>query len=241
MNSPDSTAEQLKRLRMLVADATQKLLGDTIEVTDEDWRRSSTLPGWSRGHVATHLARQADGLARLASWAETGERHEMYASPEQREADIEAGASRSGLDLQIDLDTSATRLEAAFAAVEEAGAWDHQVTLRGGAVVPARLVPLARLLEVVIHHVDLDIGFGVADVDGATAEWLLEWCSFRLRDRDEFPQLELHADSGFTITVGNSGRPLTISGSSAHLLGWLTKRADTSAVSGDEGLQLPAF
>lgn len=242
MNSLDPPAnEQLERLRGLASAATQKLLGDTIGISDADWRRPSSLPGWSRGHVATHLARQADGLARLASWAQTGQRLDMYASPEQREAEIEQGSGRSGLELQIDLDTAATRLDDAFEAVDAAGAWDREVTLRGGAVVPARLLPLARLMEVVIHHVDLDIGFGIADIDGATAEWLLEWSSFRLRSRDEFPKLELHADSGFTITVGSSGEPRVISGSSAHLLGWLTRRAGGAAVSGDEGLQLPAF
>ncbi len=242
MNTPEPGAdEQLERLRGLVTQATQQLLGDTIEVDDDLWRQPSTLPGWNRAQVATHLARQADGLARLAAGAAAGERVEMYASPEQRESDIEAGAGATGLELQIDLDTSATRLEDAFAAVDAAGSWDAEVVLRGGAVVPARLLPLGRLLEVVIHHVDLDTGFGVADIDQATAEWLLEWCSFRLRDRDEFPRLELHAGSGFTITIGSSGPPRRISGSSAHLLGWLTKRAGGDAVTGDDGLQLPAF
>lgn len=242
MNSPESPADQqLERLRGLLAGATQRLLGDTIDVTDEDWRRPSGLPEWSRGHVATHLARQADGLTRLTEGARTGERQLMYTSHEQREADIDDGAGRSGLDLQIDLDTSANRLEESFGALGQAGAWDIEVELRGGARAPARLLPLARLLEVVLHHVDLDIGFAISDIDAPTAEWLLEWCSFRLRGRDEFPRLELRADTGFAITVGNSGAPLPISGTSANLLGWLTKRLDASAVAGDQGLQLPAF
>ena len=85
----------------------------------------------------------------------------MYASPEQRAAEIEAGAGRTGLELQIDLDTSAGRLDQAFEALDEADAWDAVVELRGGLQVPARLLPLARLLEVVIHHVDLDIGYEI--------------------------------------------------------------------------------
>ena len=113
--------------------------------------------------------------------------------------------------------------------------------MRGGLQVPARLLPLARLLEVVIHHVDLDIGYEITDIDGPTAEWLLEWCAFRLRDRDEFPKLELVSDSGFTIAVGSAGEPITIRGTSANLLGWLMNRTDRSAVQGDEGLQLPGL
>ena len=66
-------------------------------------------------------------------------------------------------------------------------AWDAIVEMRGGLQVPARLLPLARLLEVAIHHVDLDIGYEISDIDSQTAEWLLEWCSFRLRNRVEFP------------------------------------------------------
>jgi maleylpyruvate isomerase len=242
MNSTETAAdEQLERLRGLVTAATQRLLGDTMGVAEDQWRQPSALPDWTRAHVATHIARQADAFTRLTSWACTGERQDMYASPEARTAEIDEGAGRSGLDIQIDLDTSANRLEQGFDGIGEAHAWDHEVELRGGLRVPARLLPLGRLLEVAIHHVDLDIGFEVADIDGQTAEWLLEWSSFRLRNRDEFPKLELHADSGFTLTVGNSGEPRKISGSSANLLGWLTKRLDASAVTGDDGLLLPDF
>lgn len=107
--------------------------------------------------------------------------------------------------------------------------------------VPARMLPLPRLLEVVIHHVDLNIGYEITDIDTQTAEWLLEWCAFRLRDRDDFPKLQLTSDSGFTVTVGSVGEPVAVSGSSANLLGFLTSRTDASAVSGGSGLQLPAF
>ncbi len=241
MNSADAAAEELDRLRGLVTTATQRLLGDTIEVSDEDWNAPSRLPEWSRSHVATHLARQADALTRLTEWARTGERQPMYASPEQRTAEIEAGAGRSGLDLQIDLDTSAGRLTEGFEALDHVEAWDAVVELRGGLQVPARLLPLARLLEVVIHHVDLDVGYEISDIDAQTAEWLLEWCAFRLRDRDEFPRLELTSESGLQISVGSAGEPIPIRGTSAYLLGWLMNRTDASAVEGDHGLQLPGL
>ena len=61
----NAAAEELDRLRGLVTTATQRLLGDTISVSDADWNAPSRLPEWTRGHVATHLARQADGLTRL--------------------------------------------------------------------------------------------------------------------------------------------------------------------------------
>ena len=240
MTSTDGAATQLETLRGLVNAATQRLLGDTISVTDEDWPAPSRLPGWSRGHVASHIARQADGMVRLAEWARSGQRQDMYASAEQRETDIAGGAGRSGLELQIDLDTSAGRLDQAFDGLDEA-AWDTVVELRSGTKVPARLLPLARLLEVVVHHVDLDIGFAVHQIEPATAEWLLEWCAFRVRGREEFPKLDLTAESGFTISLGNAGEPTAVSGTSANLLGWVMGRVDDSAVHGGEGLTRPPF
>ena len=232
---------QLETLRGLVRTATQRLLGDTILVTDDQWRAASRLPGWTRGHVATHIARHADALVRLTQWARTGERQDMYPSSEYRANEIETGAGRPGLDLQIDLDTSAGRLGSAFDELDAAEAWDAVVEMRGGIKVPARLLPLARLLEVVIHHVDTDIGYEIADIDTQAADWLLEWCAFRLRDRENFPKLELSSDSGLTAAVGTVGEPVAVSGSSAHLLGWLLSRTDGSAVTGAGELELPAF
>jgi maleylpyruvate isomerase len=110
-----------------------------------------------------------------------------------------------------------------------------------GLQAPARLLPLARLLEVVIHHVDLDVGFQITDIDNQTAEWLLEWCAFRLRDREEFPRLQLTSDSGVTTAVGSPSEAVLVSGSSANLLGWLLGRTDASAVTGAADLRLPAF
>jgi maleylpyruvate isomerase len=240
MSAPATSAnEQLDRLRGLVATATHRLLGDTISVTDEQWRAPSRLPEWSRGHVASHLARQADAIVRLTEWAKTGVRNDMYASPEERSEQIEAGSGRSGLDLQIDLDESAGRLGQAFESLDAAGGWDAEVEMRGGLRVPARLLPLARMLEVAIHHVDLDVGYEITDLDAPTAEWLLEWCAFRLKYRDEIPHVHLTSDTGFAMVLGTVGEPIEVSGTSPNLLGWVLGR--TSAVTGTNGLRLPGF
>ena len=81
----------------------------------------------------------------------------------------------------------------------------------------------------------------ITDIDTRTAEWLLEWGAFRLRDREDFPELELTSDSGMTATVGTVGEPVAVSGSSVELVGWLLGRTDGSAITGAGGLQLPAF
>jgi DNA-binding CsgD family transcriptional regulator len=38
-------------------------------MTDAEAREPSLLPGWTRGHVLTHVARNADALTNLLSWA----------------------------------------------------------------------------------------------------------------------------------------------------------------------------
>lgn len=234
-------SDRLAATRALVTVATQRLVGDTIGVNDPSWCEPSRLPHWSRGHVATHLARNADGMRRLTEWARTGERHEMYASAQVREEEIEAGAGRSGLELQIDLDTSAERLTEGFAALDETDAWDREVELRGGQRLAARLLPVARLTEVVLHHVDLDIGYEVSDIDNETADFVLEWSAHRLGVRDEFPRLQLRSDTGLHTDLGSGGSPRTVTGSSSALLGWLTGRATPDTVRGAGDLVLPGL
>lgn len=237
-----SPEEQLIVLRELVTAATQRLLGDTITVSDPDWRGPSRLPGWTRGHVATHLARHAEALSGLLEAALRGERVAMYPSDEERDAAIEAGAGRTSLELQIDLDTTAGRLGTDFERLEEARAWDTPVELRDGREAPAGLLPLARLSEVVLHHVDLDVGFEVDDIDRTTADWLLEWCAFRLSPRVDFPPLVLLSDTGLRVSVGAGSAPAReIRAASPRLLGWLTGRSSAEAVDGGAGIVLPSY
>jgi len=51
-------------------EGTARLLAVVDELGDEDLRGPSTLPGWSRAHVIGHLARNAEALVRLATWAQ---------------------------------------------------------------------------------------------------------------------------------------------------------------------------
>ncbi len=242
MSEHSEPKDQLTEVRRLLSEATHRLLGDTISVTDEDWREPSRLPGWSRGHVASHVARQADALGRLVEWARTGQPSPMYSSDEQRNSDIEAGSGRSGLDLQIDLDTSAGRLEDGFDRLDAEDGWDAVVELRGGKQTPARLLPVARLGEVVLHHIDLDADFDVDDIESAVALWLLEWCAIRLADRGAFPSLLLEPRGGRSIHIGpTEDRPLVVRGRPARLLGWLSGRGTADGVEGADGLTLPPY
>lgn len=232
-------SDPLEAVRRQVQTTTHRLLGDTISITDEGWHAPSLLPGWSRGHVASHLARNADALTRMVDGAVRGEQVPMYADDTQRDREIEQGADRGSLDLQIDLDTSAQKLTVAFDSVSD-DRWDTTVTMRGGAVKPLRALPLARLAEVVLHHLDLDCGFTVADLDADTAGWVMDWTIARIGGRPDAPSLALTADDGHHWQLGSGGPELR--GSTAALLTWLAGRnPDATGVLGADGLTAPSF
>ncbi|MCU1391932.1 MAG: hypothetical protein JWM34_360 [Ilumatobacteraceae bacterium] len=132
------------------------------DLTDAQAAAPSLLPGWSVGHVLTHIARNADGLGRIVDGASRGEVAEMYVGGiAAREAEIESGAARSAAELVADVRASNQRIEALFEAVPPS-AWDGVGnTVRGPLV--AREVPGRRRIEVEVHRVDLGLGYTFAD------------------------------------------------------------------------------
>lgn len=135
--SPDfDPADLLARL----ADATGSLVATAEALDDAAMRTPSALPDWTRGHVLTHLARGADGLRNLLTWAATGERHAMYPSQEKRNADIEEGAGRPAAEITADLVAASERFaqEAAKLSPEH---WRTEVERRPGQPYSAAHVP----------------------------------------------------------------------------------------------------
>src|SRR4029077_7205201 len=154
----DEASHSLDRL----AAATTRLLATATALSDAQAREPSLLPGWSRGHVLTHLARNADGLGNLLRWARTGTETPMYASAESRSADIEAGAGRPAAELAPDIRESAAAFAAEAAGVPD-DAWAVQVRALNGPPFPALRVLERRLSEVEIHHVDLALAYSPGD------------------------------------------------------------------------------
>jgi maleylpyruvate isomerase len=196
--------------------ATRRLLDTVATLDDGDMRAPSLLPGWSRGHVLTHIARNADGLVNLLGWVH-GERVPMYESREVRNRDIEAGSGRSAQELLADVRASADRFTAALAAVPDDG-WDTRVVRREGDELTTAEIPLARLVEVEVHHADLTAGYGPDDWPGRFAVDLLDILvaavpiSFTVRP------------SGSERSEKPAAEPV-VSGSPAHLAAWLAGRS----------------
>lgn len=143
-----------------------------------------------------------------------------------------------GLELQEDLDTSAERLGEALDAVLHGGHGESPVTLRDGRQLPARMLATARLAEVVLHHVDLDIGYRLDEVDSPTAGTLLEWAAARMEAKPEMPAVVLSFDNR-VLQIGESAT-LEVSGTPQAVLGWLTGR-DGGPVDGADGITLPGY
>ncbi len=236
MDVPGMAAGDIATVRRRKLAATQRLLGDTISISETDWRAPVALPGWTRAHVATHIARNADALRRVVEEVMAGRPIPTPASPIEKQRDLEAGSRRSPLDLQIDLDTSAGRLAVTFDALTPEQ-WAYVNPETGQAVAD---LPMARLNEVVLHHIDLDCGFGFGDLDPETARWLLEWNARRLSTaRIGRTAVELVSDTGHRIRTGAPERQaVVVTGTEPALVGWLTGRLDRRSVEGAEHLSL---
>jgi maleylpyruvate isomerase len=149
--------------------ATERLLDTVRRFSDDDVRRPSLLPGWTRAHVLAHLVGGAGALRNLLDSARTGEVTPAYASQEARDAAIEAGSRQDGATLLGQLIASADRFRAAATAMPEA-AWERSVPVLSGAPMPATELLERRLVELELHHTDLDAGYAVEDWPKAFVE-----------------------------------------------------------------------
>lgn len=156
------TLRDIAQSRRFVAVGTE-LCRRAIASCDEAGFDALTLPGWTRRHLVAHLAANAEALLRLLHWAHTGEPTPMYSSPEQRAADIAAGAAMSGAELTAWFERSSMALDAGFANMSD-DAWNAPVVTAQGRMVAAAETTWMRSREVLIHTVDLGTGVGFGDL-----------------------------------------------------------------------------
>jgi maleylpyruvate isomerase len=120
-----------------------------------DPARPSSLPGWSVGHVLTHIARNADGALRQLDGLP-----QYWMAATSRHADIEVGAGRSWAELVDDVVTTSVAVEARMREVAD---WTGSTVSIAGRR-PKALLPESRRREVEIHRADLGLGYGFADM-----------------------------------------------------------------------------
>jgi maleylpyruvate isomerase len=138
--------------------AAHAALGASLDdLSDAAARGSSRLPGWSVGHVLTHIARNADSVVWRLEGAARGELRDQYpGGVERRRHDIEAGAGRRASDLVRDVRRTSAAVERAMADLP-AAAWDAPSRTSRGVVESSRDAVLSRWREVVVHHGDLGL------------------------------------------------------------------------------------
>ena len=219
MNEVDHSLDRL-------AAATDRVLATALALSDAQVREPSALPGWTRGHVLTHIARNADGLGNLLRWARTGTETPMYASAEARAADIEAGAGRPAAELATDVRESAAAFAAEAAEVPGDG-WATMVRMLYGPPFPALVVLGRRLSEVEIHHVDLAAEYSPADWPADFVADVLPRVADSFTGRDDAPRCVVWpegAKDSFRIGPEQGTAPVIINGQPADLLAWLIGR-----------------
>ncbi|WHM33542.1 maleylpyruvate isomerase family mycothiol-dependent enzyme [Streptomyces sp. BPPL-273] len=205
-----------------VRDATDRLLTAVGKLDNASVTESSRLPGWTRGHVLAHLARNADALVNVLAG------RPMYVSGEARDADIERDAPRPLDDQLADVRESAARFQATGAAPAD---WSRTVELRNGVTDSASRVPFRRWIEVELHHVDLGIGYELEDLPAEFTARETGFLADRFTGHPDVPPTRLTDGTHAWRTGREADAPeVTVTGTPADLLGWLAGRREGPAL-----------
>src|SRR5437763_14008235 len=146
-----------------IREADAKLLATIQGLDDDAVRRPSLLPGWSVGHLLTHIARNGDSVVRRLDGALRGEVVDQYVGgPAGREAEIEEGAHRPAAELVDDIRRTNAAVDEICARMP-VEAWGRLTRSVTGSELPASRVALSRWREVEVHHVDLGLGYTPRD------------------------------------------------------------------------------
>lgn len=235
-------ADAAASLRVMVDAATGRLLRSAERLSDQQARQPSLLPGWSRGHLLTHVARNADSLRNLLVWARTGVETPQYSHPGERAEGIAAGAGRPSAELLADLASSAAALDAEAARLPDT-AWAAQVAGVHGNSHPAWYTLWRRLTEVEFHHIDFDMGYTAADWPQPFATYGLAKVAAAFAGPHSPAVLLRSSDVPVVVQIGPAGeRPVcTVTGPVRLLLAWLAGRSSGTGLTAEPPGPLPTL
>lgn len=221
--------------------ATRRLVATAESFSDDDLGVPSLCPGWTRAHVLSHVARNADALVNLLTWARTGTPTYQYESADQRESDIDQGVGRPIQEVTDDLKASAERFARAVNDMPDDG-W-AQLVNKGpggqGEAIPARRVLWSRLLEVEVHHVDLAADYSPADWPAGFVQRALAETMQNYTRRPNIPSFSVSA--GQLAEQTRDGAETAVSGTPGAALSWLIGRSDGSDLTVTPAGELPAL
>lgn len=228
----DPTGASIPEL-LSVARAGNAYFGELLaRLSDEQFAEASLLPGWTRAHVIAHMCYNAFGLSRLMDWASTGVETPMYTSMDARTKEIEEGATRDPQVLRDLWADGIARLEAGWAAADDA-TWHATVRTARGDEIPAYVTLWMRSREIWVHAVDLDAGGRFEDLPprvlrGVLDEVLANW---HRRGADQGLILEITGDHADRLGDVETDAAAVVSGSLAAITAWATGRSLTGVTS----------
>ena len=212
-----------------------RLGADADSLTDRQAREPSRLPGWSRGHVLTHLARSADAYRWMLALARTGTAPGSRADAAELERQLGEGAGRSAAALAADLrgsldgllrDAAELPVERRAVLVPALAGWRH----------PAWYLLWRAWRELEVHHVDLNTGRDSAGwPDGFVRTALAETAAALAARGVPVARVEAE-DLGQGWAVGGSGP--VVSGPGHELLAWFAGRGPAAGLRADGPLPL---
>lgn len=218
----------LTRLLGAAVASHERMWASADLMTDEECHAPSLLPGWSRGHVLAHWARNADGQTRMLTAAMRGDVAVQYPGGDaQRCADIKSGAARPARVILDDVRAALDRIEDVWRRMPSE-AWCRPTGARVGQR-PAWQSVWARRRETEIHHVDLAAGYNHRD-------WPPEFVALMLtrvlptldaRLADEIAVRVETVDGRWTRAwagAGDSGHDVVVRGAASAVLCWALGR-----------------
>jgi maleylpyruvate isomerase len=217
--------------------ANTRYLRALTGLAERDLQAPSLLPRWSRAHVVTHLARQADALTRALTAVLNGEEAWMYSSQTVRDEDIDKGATRSADELREDAEASADRFREVARRLEPQHLDAPISRLPGGPTfMTAAETTGKRWSELEIHHADLGLDYTPAD-------WPVEFSRLVIGNRqDELgldgPSMVLSSTDVDGLWKLGSGQGPEVRGTAAALAWWLVGRGEGSGLVSSSG-ELP--
>lgn len=210
-----------------------RVLRATSVVTDAVAGRPCRLPGWTVGHLLTHIARNADSHTGMVEGASRGKVVWQYpGGMAQREAGIADGAGRPAAELAADVWSSIERLERAWAAVSEP-TWATGIGRTFSAPASLPHLVFLRWREVELHLADLGVDdllpADAARPDVVTdayldAEWRETTTHLAARLPDGTSVLLVPGDRPSRV-FGTAAEPVVVAADARTLLAWMTGRA----------------
>lgn len=207
-----------------VRNAADQLLPLVVDLDDATARADSGLPGWSRGHVITHIANFSEAMSRQVEEALQGRLVEVYdGGRPARDAGIEAGSGRPAAELTDHLNQAITNLLTAWDKVGPDD-WDRPILHRNSNLAAGLN---ATWRELTVHTTDLDLGVTASD-------WPHEFC-LHLLDflRSRTPEgIHLILQSEDTTWENGTGEPRTLTGHLTDLTAWYAGRPTPNPIEG---------